>query len=239
MTKENASKEDSNVWEYVFSNLEKYDEYGDEIEYTVNEKDIESKFYIKSEVNQEEKRITNTFQVPNETVDIEVTKIWEDDNNKAEKRPGSVTLQVKEGNEVIAEETVYEKDGWKHTFTVPKYDEKGDEVEYSIDEKPLNNIFYTEENKVVDNENRTITNKFEVPDEKTEVTVRKVWNDNNNESGKRPEKVTMVLRATTNRQELTLRRIIGFEGMTYEKEITAENAIDNNIWEYTFKELAV
>ena len=45
-------------------------------------------------------------------------------------------MQIKNGDEVVAEETVNEEDGWKYTFEdLPKYDENGDEIEYTADEK--------------------------------------------------------------------------------------------------------
>ena len=36
--------------------------------------------------------ITNTFEVPNETINVPVIKVWNDNNNKAQKRPESVTM---------------------------------------------------------------------------------------------------------------------------------------------------
>ena len=192
-----ATKEDSNIWEYTFTDLPKYDVNGNEITYTIDEQDLNSEFYIKSSVNQETRTIVNTFQVPGENIEIPVTKVWDDNNNVAQKRPTSVTLQIKNGEIVVAEETVTESDGWKHTFSVPKYDVNGDEIKYTIDEADLNNKFYTRENTVINQENKTITNKFVVPDEKTTVTVTKIWDDNNNEAKKRPTSVTLQVKNGT------------------------------------------
>ena len=125
ITSANAVAGDSNAWEYTFTDLPKYDENGDEVKYTINEKDLNNEFYIKSNVDQATRTVTNTFQVPGENIEILVTKIWDDNNNEAGKRPVSVTLQVKNGNEVVAEEEVTEADGWKHTFSVPKYNADG------------------------------------------------------------------------------------------------------------------
>ena len=224
ITSANAVAGDSNAWEYTFTDLPKYDENGDEVEYTINEKDLNNEFYIKSNVDQATRTVTNTFQVPGENIEILVTKIWDDNNNEAGKRPTSVTLQVKNGNEVVAEEEVTEADGWKHTFSVPKYNADGNEINYTIDEKDLGNKFYTKENAVIDQDARTITNKFEVPDEKVSIKVTKVWDDNNNSAGKRPGKVTMVLTGAS---------------QAHKQDLTVENAdpSNNNNWIYTFNDL--
>ena len=224
ITSANAVAGDSNAWEYTFTDLPKYDENGDEVEYTINEKDLNNEFYIKSNVDQATRTVTNTFQVPRENIEILVTKIWDDNNNEAGKRPTSVTLQVKNGNEVVAEEEVTEADGWKHTFSVPKYNADGNEINYTIDEKDLGNKFYTKENAVIDQDARTITNKFEVPDEKVSIKVTKVWDDNNNSAGKRPGKVTMVLTGAS---------------QAHKQDLTVENAdpSNNNNWIYTFNDL--
>ena len=87
-------------------------------------------------------------------VDKTVTKIWNHGGNKEEK-PQEITLQIKNGDEVVAEETVNEEDGWKYTFEdLPKYDENGDEIEYTADEKEI----LEEYNKEI--EGLTVTNTY-------------------------------------------------------------------------------
>ena len=186
-----------NEWSYTFADLAKYDGNGNEIEYEVNEKDINSEFYKKSEVNQETGTITNTFEVPGETIQIPVTKIWNDNGNAAQKRPTNVTLQIKKvnGGEVVAEETVNEQDGWTNTFEVAKYDENGNEIEYTIDERDLNNKFYKKGE--INKEVGTITNTFEVPDETVEITVNKTWVDTEKQQDKRPEKIVLQIKNGT------------------------------------------
>ena len=238
ITSSNRVSGDDNTWEYTFTELPKYDNNGDEVVYTINEKNIESIFYIKSDVNQETRTITNTFHVPGDKVDVVVTKVWDDNNNFAEKRPASATLQVKNGNQVVASEAVTIDDAvngdqnkWSHTFNVPKYDENGDVITYTADEENLKNKFYTRENTVIDGNMEsgyTITNKFVVPDERISIPVTKIWDDNNNFAGKRPSSVTMKLKG------------IG-EGVdsSYEEELTTENvdSSNENIWRFTFTDL--
>ena len=233
VTSANAVSGDANTWEYTFGELPEYDNYGNEVNYTVNEKEIDNQFYIKSDVDQATRTITNTFKVPGDKVDVTVTKVWDDNENSASKRPGSVTLQVKDGNEVVASEAVTKTDAvggdtsrWSSTFSVPKYDENGNEINYTADEADTESKFYTAENKVIEGDMKsgyTITNKFVVPDERISIPVAKVWDDNNNSAGKRPESVTLVLTGN---------------GQTYKQELTEANATeDTNRWEDTFNNL--
>ena len=156
VTEANADSSNSNNWVYTFNDLPKYDGNGDEIAYTVDELDLNNDFYIKSSVNQETRTIVNTFQVPGENVTIPVTKIWDDNNDIAKKRPGSITIQVKNGEEVVAESPVTADTEWKHEFTLPKFDNYGNEIKYTIDEADLNNKYYEKGN--VDQTAKTITN---------------------------------------------------------------------------------
>ena len=58
-------------WKYTFTNLPKYNEQGNEIDYTADEAEVnenELKFYTKTV---EGTTITNTFTVPNETISVD------------------------------------------------------------------------------------------------------------------------------------------------------------------------
>ena len=228
----NAVDGDTNTWGYTFTELPKYDEYGDEVVYTINEKDTGNEFYIKSNVDQETRTVTNKFQVPGENINVTVTKVWNDNNNSAGKRAESVTLQVKNGEEVVATEPVTESEGWSHTFSVPKYNLNGQEINYTADEADLGSIYYTTANKSISGDmasGYTITNTFAVPDEKISVPVTKVWDDNGNAAGKRPDSVTLVLTSddTTDTNS------------PYKVTLNSTNADqqNNNQWKYTFENL--
>ena len=106
------------------------------------EKDKNKSDEVTSTVNQEYK------------VDIPVTKVWNHGGNKGEK-PQEITLQVKNGQEVVSQEKVTELDGWKYTFEdLPKYDEDGNEINYTVDEEEE----LTEYKKSIDG--YTITNTY-------------------------------------------------------------------------------
>ena len=154
--------------------------------------------------------ITNRFEVPNETIQIEATKVWEDNSNRAGKRPEAVTLVLTGSNHqsystelTQADESQTNPNQWKKVVTnLPKYDENGNEIEYTISEENVESIFYTKENSTINQVTKTITNRFEVPDDKQEIKVTKIWEDNNNKNGKRPEEVTLYL--TGNGQEYSV-----------------------------------
>ncbi|MDO4282217.1 MAG: Cna B-type domain-containing protein [Clostridia bacterium] len=124
-------------WKYEFE-LAKYDENGNEIEYKVDEKEITNKFYKKIEIENEDmliQKVENKFIVPDEVILVKAIKKWEDNNDEYEKRPESVTLQVFAGDNVVAEETVNKTNNWSYEFKLPKYNDLGDEIEYTVDEK--------------------------------------------------------------------------------------------------------
>ena len=150
--------------------------------------------------------ITNKFVVPGDTISVPVTKVWDDNNNSAGKRPSSVTLVLTSNDAtdvnspykytLTADSNVDSQDTnkWTYTFNnLPKYNSvNGDEIVYTLSEE-LDNIYYTSVNSRVDQNSKTITNKFAVPNDTIEVPVTKVWNDNSNAASKRPDNVTLVL----------------------------------------------
>ena len=239
VTVSNAVDGDTNTWGYTFTELPKYDEYGDEVVYTINEKDPGNEFYIKSNVDQDSRTVTNKFQVPGENINITVTKVWDDNSNSAGKRPESVTLQVKNGNEVVATEPVTvdnavggDTNRWSYTFSVPKYNEEGQEINYTADEADLGSIYYTTANKSISGDmasGYTITNKFAVPSETISVPVTKVWDDNGNAAGKRPDSITLVLTSDDTTDVNSPYKVT--------LNSTNEDSQNNNQWKYTFENL--
>ena len=222
----NVEEGNVNHWTYTFTNLPKYDENGDEIKYTIDEENTNSEFYQKTEVNQEAKTITNTFQVPGDTVIVIGKKEWVDNNDAAQKRPENVTLQIKNGEQLVQSGIVNAENNWTYEFHVPKYDENANEITYTVDEVDTGSIFYTKTGIEGDMLNGyTVTNTFQVPDEKVEVSVTKVWEDNNNEAEKRPASITV--------------KVIGSDGQEYTKKLSRANAVSGNInnWSETFTNL--
>lgn len=192
-----------NGWEYTFENLDKYDENGDVISYTVQE-ELDNSNYEKSSLTTKEEDVyisilTNTYKQKAETKNITVIKAWDDSNNKAVKRPNSITVNLKNGDTIINSAELNNQNNWSYTFeNMPQYDENNNEIEYSAEEINFNSIFYKQTGNEKENDTITITNKFEVPSEKITLDVEKVWNDSNNEAEKRPESIEIQLKKNGN-----------------------------------------
>ncbi|MFA2576730.1 Cna B-type domain-containing protein [Bacillus mobilis] len=155
-------------WAFSFEDLPKYDGQGNEYKYTVDEVKVDG-----YETKVEGTTITNTYK-NTETTEVNGKKVWEDYDNKFGTRPGSIKVQLlQNGTEFKAEEVKADKEGnWTFSFKdLPKYDEQGKEFEYTVDEVKVKDY----ETKV---EGTTITNTYKNT-ETTEVSGKKVWEDNN------------------------------------------------------------
>ena len=152
-------------WKYSFTGLAKYDDNKQEIKYTVDESEVEK--YTK-QVNGYD--IVNTYIPDNpptpETIDISGTKTWNDANNKDGIRPKAIKVKLlANGKEKTSVITTEEQD-WKYSFTkLPKYDDDGKEIKYTVDEENVRG--YT---KKIDGYDITNTH---TPTEKLDFSLRK------------------------------------------------------------------
>ena len=136
--------------------------------------------------------ITNTH-IPERTF-VNVTKVWDDDNNRDGVRPVSVVVELYADGKLNASYTLTAADGWKHTFENLYVYNNTKKIEYSIREI-VNNGNYS---GVVSNStpyNFTVVNTH-VP-AVTSVNVTKVWDDDSNRDGVRPVSVVVVLVGNT------------------------------------------
>ena len=203
---------------FEFAELPKYNENGDVISYDVNEVEVNDNelFFYESEKTENTEnnfQFTNTFRVPtgeeNEQ-DITITKVWDDNDDKAQKRPENVVLTLNGNNYTLNannDEDKSTKNEW--TLTVQNqaiYDNNGNEITYTVEEKN-ENIPTNYKVKDVDNNTLTVTNEFKVNEEKTDLTLVKEWVDKDNKE--RPSKVTFAITGTsttgktTEHQEVT------------------------------------
>ena len=244
---DNANNGDSNNWTYTFTNLPKYDDNGQEIVYTASEEEADTddlKFYTNDGVTGDMTTgytITNTFTVPDERIELTVNKVWEDNDTQANRRPGTIVINVKaenaDNNDSEAIIDTYELNTLtetSHTFTgLPKYNSRGDEIQYTVEEQEKNpgdlHFYTTVVGEVIDvdadSKQATITNTFEKPDDTTEVTVTKVWDDNNDEAQKRPVSINLQLK--------------NGNATVKEQVVNVSNAVsgDTSTWQYTFTDV--
>jgi hypothetical protein len=125
-------------------------------------------------------------EVPDDSpIDIPVTKTWNDDNNRDGNRPVSVTVRLLADGTEVASAQLSEENEWKYTFTgLPRLTEAKERINYTITEDPVD--WYTAEIKGFN-----IRNNYEP--EVTSVSVKKVWDDNNNDAAQRPSSIAMTL----------------------------------------------
>ncbi len=163
-------------WKWTFEDLPKYSN-GTEIAYTISEEAV-----VGYSANVTGYDVKNTH-IP-ETIDVSGSKTWDDANNQDGKRPTSITINLLANGRKVDSKQVTAVDDWKWTFAgVPKYS-NGTEITYTISEDTV-----TEYSANVSGYN--ITNTY-VP-ETTAVTVKKVWEDENNQGGIRASSIEIQL----------------------------------------------
>ena len=175
---------EQNSWTAKVENLPKYAN-GTEIVYTWTEAAVEGYQLTNTEKNGTTTTLTNTHTP--ETTAVSGMKTWNDNNDAEGKRPASITVRLLANGREVASDTVNENDGWAYSFdNLPKYD-GGTLIVYTITEDAVADYTTT-----INGFN--ITNTYTpVPDEKTEATIKKVWNDDNNADGKRPASIVVTL----------------------------------------------
>lgn len=175
------------TWSTVFTKLPKF-KAGKVIKYSLTEEVVSE---YTSEIN--DFNITNKYTP--KMIDYQVTKTWNDNNNQDGKRPdhitvhlmktvGGVTTEVEKYDIKVAEADPANGNVWKHTFTnLPKY-EAGQEIVYSVKEDAV--AGYETSIKV-----QEITNTHEP--ETIVISGKKVWEDANNQDGKRTATVKVQI----------------------------------------------
>lgn len=198
----------SNDWTYTFKDLPLKNAEGKEIEYKVNEVTVE---HYKTEVTGNASSgftITNTYSNEDpETIDIPVTKVWDDIGHESE-RPFKITVKLmKDGAEQPLQTVELNQDnGWKTTiYGLPTKEEDGTEITYRLEEdKESLNLQNYDTSITGDMEKGfTITNTYEDNDPKTiDIPIRKVWKDDDNRASSRPESVQVTLINQNTAQEV-------------------------------------
>ena len=210
-----ASKEvtAADQWQTKFENLPVY-ENGQKIDYSIEEDDVAG--YTK-----EIKDFTVTNSYTPEMIKISGQKVWDDADNQDGKRPASVKVKVKNGDTVVDELEVTAANDWKfESKALPKY-AAGQEIAYTVTEEAVAD-YQTKIDKF------TITNSY--TPQSTEYAVTKVWDDADNQDGKRPASITVQLYRSVNGQEP-----IAVAGKTL--TLTADNETAANTWKASFTNL--
>ena len=127
---------ENNGWKYTWKDLDKQKD-GEDIVYTVDEIEIPDG-YTKTVTNKGAVfTITNTHKPG--TTEVKVTKVWKDSNDKYQKRPGSIRVQlyktVAGELEAVGEPVTLDKSmNWIYTWTDLALQENGITIIYTVDE---------------------------------------------------------------------------------------------------------
>lgn len=160
-----------------------------------------------------------TFTIKNDhtpaVVDIPVTKVWNDDEDRDGLRPNSIHVTLTGSDGSTYKKDLEKDSGYSTIFTsLPKY-HNGELISYSLAETPVEG-YETDIQAAESGYGFTITNTHEVS--KKTIKVSKVWDDAENQDGIRPDSVTVTLTGSNN------------------SKYTAKLNKENN-WTYTFEGL--
>ncbi len=205
----------TNNWTGKFENLALMTSSGTTITYTVKETAITG--YEATITGSQSSGFTITNSHSPEKTSVDVTKSWDDNGNQDGIRKDSITvILVADGVETETTLVLSEANNWTGSFTnLDKY-KNGKEIVYTVKEVAVDG--YTSEVVKNDNGGYTITNTH--TPEKTSVSITKIWNDNNNQDGIRPEEITIELFAN----------FVGKQRVTVKPD-------ENGNWSYTFTDL--
>lgn len=179
----NESSDDVNHWIKNIE-VEKYDDAGVEIIYTIEEEPItiDSHLYYSSNINGYS--ITNTL-----SKEITITKKWIDNNNSYLTRPSNITIKVLQNGTEYKQVIItgdYSTNEWFNKIIVPVYDSEGNEYSYTLEEISVDKYKTT-----YDSNTYTFTNTLS-EDEKIKIT--KNWIDNSNQYNTRPSSIIVNLK---------------------------------------------
>ena len=129
-------------------------------------------------------KVKNTLVNPK--IKLEGDKVWNDANDQDGIRPDEVTIKLfANGVDTGKTAKATKAGGWSYKFeNLDKYDANGDEIVYSVVEIGVPG--YTAEIN-----GTTITNTHDPA--KIDIPVKKIWNDDNDAKGKRPQSVHITL----------------------------------------------
>ncbi|MBR4461395.1 MAG: Cna B-type domain-containing protein, partial [Erysipelotrichaceae bacterium] len=212
-------------WSWKFENKPKFDN-GKEIEYTIREDAVRD--YTTTVDGYD---VTNSYS-PGKTR-IEVAKVWSDLDDKDEIRPDSVTIKLyADGEDTGKSLTLSEGNGWSGTFSDLNLKKSGKEITYTIKEDEVDG--YTTEITGNREDGFVVTNKH--TPEKISIEGSKTWDDNDDQDGKRPESITIRLKADG--KEVDSRTVTADDGWSWKFRVLPMDDDGKEI-RYTISEDAI
>lgn len=201
--------------------------------------------------------VTNSYTP--ETTKIKVTKVWNDNSNQDKKRPEKITVKLKAtvlengtskdvtdkitvltGNNA-SERTIsgdLKAESWAPVewINLPVYMD-GKQISYSVEETSIKDYTseitkpkYNETDKIYE---VTITNTHEA--DLVSKTATKVWNDDSDRDGNRPDKVRFQLYKVVNGKETAVEK--DGNGKNGSQIVTVTGQSNADIWTVTWEKL--
>ena len=174
----------SNNWKYTWSNLPEK-AAGRPIVYTTREITVIPDYT--TTYSDDTFTITNSY-TPGETSRT-VTKVWDDANNQDGKRPIDIDVKLLADGVDINTVTLNEENNWTYTWTGLPQMQSGKDILYTVEEISSTEGYVAS----YSDDTFTITNSYS-PEMRNQL-VTKVWDDNNNKDGKRPDSIKVQLYA--------------------------------------------
>ncbi|MGS4049561.1 Cna B-type domain-containing protein [Staphylococcus pseudintermedius] len=209
---ENADikKLENGTTETTWTNLPENDKDGKAIDYVVKEVDEQGKDTTPNGYTKKEDGLTVTnTEKPIEKTSISGEKKWDDNNNQDGKRPDKVTINLLANDKKIQTTEASEASNWKYVFKDLPKQENSKDIDYKVSEEPVEGYQSTVNGT-------TITNKY--TPETTKVDGVKIWDDENDQDGKRPNSVNVNLLANG-------------------KQVATKAVTKDTDWKYEFKDL--
>ena len=123
-------------WKGSFTGVDEYKD-GKKIVYTIEQDPIGEGYASAITGNAASGFVVTNTRAPSK-IDIEVTKIWKDSDNKALKRPDSVILRLyANGKDSGIKLEITKAGGWKGTFTGVDEYKDGKKIVYTVRENPV------------------------------------------------------------------------------------------------------
>lgn len=199
---ESVELDADNEWTYTWTQLQMY-ENATAINYTVTEDEVANYTTQITKATDGTFTYTVTNRRTVEKTEVNVSMVWDDNNDNDRKRPSSVTVKLLANGNEANTATLNEDNEWKYTWTELNKYAGGAEITYTISQEQLDNYKVPVIKKVSETEwEYTVTNNHDL--EKTEAMVKVVWVDGNNELHNRPESVTATLLADGTATENTV-----------------------------------
>ena len=187
-----------NDWAGSFSDLDVYNA-GQPIAYTVEEVNVAG--YQSSITGDAADGFTITNTHTPEKTALSVKKVWDDADDQDGKRPDAVTVRLlADGQNTDKTLTLNADNDWAGSFSDLDVYNAGQPIAYTVEE--VNVAGYQSSITGDAADGFTITNTH--TPEKTALSVKKVWDDADDQDGKRPETVTVRLLADGQNTDKTL-----------------------------------